>query len=57
MNNLFRNRNLIQVEGYNSLFRHFLAQLRRKSKSKGTLKYSVMLLMLKLNGELKATLD
>jgi insertion element IS1 protein InsB len=42
------------VEGYNSLFRHFLARLRRKSKcyskSKEMLKYSVMLLMLKWNG-------
>jgi insertion element IS1 protein InsB len=49
------------VEGYNSLFRHFLARLRRKSKcyskSKDMLKYSVMLLMLKWNGELKAILD
>ena len=44
------------VEGYNSLFRHFLARLRRKSKcyskSQDMLKYSVMLLMLKWNGEL-----
>ena len=44
------------VEGYNSLFRHFLARLRRKSecysKSQEMLKYSVMLLMLKWNGEL-----
>jgi insertion element IS1 protein InsB len=49
------------VEGYNSLFRHFLARLRRKSKcyskSKGMLKYSVMLLMLKWDGELKAILN
>ncbi|MDD5462193.1 MAG: IS1 family transposase [Methylococcales bacterium] len=49
------------IEGYNSLFRHFLARLRRKSKcyskSKDMLKYSVMLLMLKWNGELKAILD
>jgi len=40
------------VEGYNSLFRHFLARLRRKSKcyskSKKMLKYSVMLLMLSM---------
>jgi insertion element IS1 protein InsB len=46
------------VEGYNSLFRHFLARLRRKSKcyskSKVMLKYSVMLLMLKWNGELES---
>jgi insertion element IS1 protein InsB len=46
------------AEGYNSLFRHFLARLRGKSKryskSKGMLKYSVMLLMLKRNGNLKA---
>jgi insertion element IS1 protein InsB len=43
------------------LFRHFLARLRRKSKcyskSKGMLKYSVMLLMLKWDGELKAILN
>ncbi len=45
------------VEGYSSLslFRHFLARLRRKSKcyskSKEMLKYSVMLLMLKWNGD------
>ena len=49
------------VEGYNSLFRHFLARLRRKSKcyskSKDMLKYSIMLLMLKWNGELEAILD
>ncbi|WP_411725862.1 IS1 family transposase [Methyloglobulus sp.] len=49
------------VEGYNSLFRHFLARLRRKSKcyskSKDMLKYSVMLLMLKRNGDLKAILN
>jgi hypothetical protein len=49
------------VEGYNSLFRHFLARLRRKSKcySKSKmimLKYSVMLLMFKWNGELDTTL-
>ncbi|KFD41171.1 hypothetical protein DK28_0211590, partial [Peptococcaceae bacterium SCADC1_2_3] len=39
------------VEGYNSLFRHFLARRRRKSKcyskSKEMLKDSVILLMLK----------
>ena len=44
------------VEGYNSLFRHFLARLRRKtkcySKSMEMLKYSVKLLMLKWNGDL-----
>ncbi|HEY8158907.1 MAG TPA: IS1 family transposase [Methylobacter sp.] len=49
------------VEGYNSLFRHFLARLRRKSKcyskSQDMLKYSVMLLMLKWNGELNAILN
>ena len=49
------------VEGYNSLFRHFLARLRRKSKcyskSQEMLKYSVMLLMLKWNGELEAILN
>ena len=46
------------VEGYNSLFRHFLARLRRKSKRYGKnqemLKYSVMLLMLKWNGNLES---
>ena len=44
------------VEGYNSLFRHFLARLRRKSKcySKSILmlEYSVKLLMLKWNKKL-----
>ena len=44
------------VEGYNSLFRHFLARLRRKtkcySKCSVMLKYSIMFLMLKWNGEL-----
>ena len=48
------------VEGYNSLFRYFLARLRRKpkchSKSMDMLKHSVMLLMLKWNGELDAIL-
>jgi len=42
------------VEGYNSLFRHFLARFRRKSKcyskSKEMLEYSVKLLMMKRNG-------
>ena len=49
------------VEGYNSLFRHFLARLRRKtkcySKSKIMLQYSVMLLMLKHNEGLEAIFD
>lgn len=44
------------VEGYNSLFRHFLARLRRKtkcySKSKLMLEYSIKLLMAKWNGTL-----
>ena len=44
------------VEGYHSLFRHFLAGLRRKtkcySKSKKMLRHSIMLLMAKRNGEL-----
>jgi insertion element IS1 protein InsB len=48
------------VEGYNSLFRHFLARLRRKSKcyskSRQMLQYSVMLLMLKWNGTLESIL-
>lgn len=44
------------VEGYNSLFRHFLARLRRKtkcySKSEKMLEYSVKLLMAKWNDQL-----
>ena len=44
------------VEGYNSLLRHFLARLRRKSKcyskSKEMLKYSLLLLMEKQNNNL-----
>jgi len=44
------------VEGYNSLLRHFLARLRRKSKcytkSEEMLKYSLILLMEKLNNNL-----
>ncbi len=48
------------VEGYNSLLRHFLARLRRKSKcyskSHRMLLYSVMLFMLKWNGTLEAIL-
>jgi insertion element IS1 protein InsB len=44
------------VEGYNSLFRHFLARLRRKtkcySKSIKMLAISVKLLMLKRNNQL-----
>ena len=46
------------VEGYNSVFRHFLARLRRKSKCYSTnqqmLQYSVMLLLLKWNGTLES---
>ncbi|MBL0699714.1 MAG: IS1 family transposase [Desulfosarcina sp.] len=49
------------VEGYNSLFRHFLARLRRKtkcySKSQKMLQYSVVLLMLKWNEGLSAILN
>ena len=49
------------VEGYNSLFRHFLARLRRQtkcySKSEVMLRYSVMLLMAKWNGELEYILN
>jgi len=49
------------VEGCNSLFRHFLARLRRKtkcySKNKKMLLYSVMLLMLKWNDGLSAILN
>ncbi len=44
------------VEGYNSLFRHFLARMRRKSKcyskSLKMLEYSILLLMHKWNGTL-----
>ena len=44
------------VEGYNSLFRHFLARLRRRtkcySKSAKMLLYSVLLLMAKRNNDL-----
>lgn len=44
------------VEGYNSLFRHFLARLRRKtkcySKCQKMLEYSVKLLMAKWNDQL-----
>ncbi len=44
------------VEGYNSLFRHFLARMRRKtkcySKCEKMLEYSMKLLMMKWNGEL-----
>jgi len=44
------------VEGYNSLFRHFLARMRRKSKcytkSIKMLEYSIMMLMAKWNGVL-----
>ena len=49
------------VEGYNSLFRHFLARFRRKtkcySKSETMLRYSVMLLMAQWNGELEYLLN
>ena len=49
------------VEGYNSLFRHFLARCRRKtkcdSKSETMLRYSVMLLMAQWNGELEYILS
>lgn len=49
------------VEGYNSLFRHFLARFRRKtkcySKSETMLRYSVMLLMARWNGELEYILN
>ncbi len=44
------------IEGYNSLFRHFLARLRRKSKCyskcRKMLEYSVRLLMAKWNNQL-----
>jgi insertion element IS1 protein InsB len=49
------------VEAYKRLFRNYLSRLRRKSKcyskSKKMLKYSVMLLMLKWNGQLEAILN
>ena len=49
------------VAGYNSLFRHFLARFRRKtkcySKSETMLRYSVMLLMAHWNGELEYLLN
>lgn len=49
------------VEGYNSLFRHFLARFRRKtkcySKSETMLRHSAMLLMAKWNGELEYLLN
>ena len=49
------------VEGYNSLLRHFLARLRRKTicyrKSVEMLRYSVMLLMLKWNDGLASILN
>jgi len=45
------------VEGYNSLLRHFLSRFRQKtkchSKSESMLRYSVMLLIGKWNGELR----
>ena len=44
------------VEGYNSLFRHFLARMRSKSKCyskfKIMLEYSMLLLMNKWNNQL-----
>ena len=47
---------IFTVEGYNSLFRHFLARLRRKtkcySKCQKMLEYSVKLLMTKWNDQL-----
>ena len=49
------------VEGYNSLFRHFLARLRRKSKcyskSETMLINSIKLLMAKWNGQLEDILN
>ena len=49
------------VEGYNSLFRHFLARLRPKSKCYSKcikmLLYSVTLLILKHDGKLEAILN
>jgi len=44
------------VEGYNSILRHYLARLKRKtkgySKSVKMLEYSLKLLMAKRNGDL-----
>ena len=49
------------VEGYNSLFQHFLARFRRKtkcySKSETMLRYSGMLLMAYWNDELEYILN
>ena len=49
------------VEGYNSLFRHFLARFRRKSKcyskSEKMLRCSALLLMAKWNGTLETILN
>ena len=49
------------VEGSNSVFRHFLARFRRKtkcdSKRETMLGYSVMLFMAKWNGELEYILS
>lgn len=51
-----RSRETFTVEGYNSLFRHFLARLRRRTKcytkALYMLIYSVKLLMLKWNNAL-----
>ena len=48
------------VEGYNSLLRHFLARLRRKTKcytkSEEMLKYSIILLFAKRNEQLSILL-
>ena len=49
------------VEGYNSLFRHYLARFRRKtkcySKNESMLRCSVMLLMAKWHDELEYILN
>ena len=49
------------AEGYNSLFRHFLAKLRRKSKcdsqSETMRRYSIKLFITKWNGELRSILN
>ena len=46
------------VEGHNSLFRHFLARLTKcYSKSKSMLRYSIILLMVKWNDGIEAILN
>ena len=55
-NHITSKRETYTVEGYNSLLRHFLARLKRKtkcySKSSEMLYYSLLLIMTKLNKQL-----